>query len=225
VHWYNEVHYHSGIGYLRPADLDDVAALLDPRTIALAAPEVPLPVRARLLDLATSRGAFRVLALASAEVPDSRALIARADLVAMNAHEAAVFAGQAFDPMHPEVFLEGCRRAVEALQPSAALVVTAGANGAHGYAAGSWTRSPALKVPVASTAGAGDALLGGLLAGLAAGLPFANALELGGSVAAFSVTSPHTIPLDFTLDALVAFARRHGIALDETARLVEEVSA
>jgi sugar/nucleoside kinase (ribokinase family) len=87
---------------------------------------------------------------------------------------------------------------------------------------------PALPVPLASTAGAGDALLGALLAGLAAGLPFAagargslaerpleSALDLGALVAAFKVTSPHTIPPDFTLATLVAFARGHGVRFAE----------
>jgi putative transposase len=38
-HWYNEVHYHSGIGYLRPADLHDGnhAAILEHRQAALDA--------------------------------------------------------------------------------------------------------------------------------------------------------------------------------------------
>jgi hypothetical protein len=34
-------------------------------------------------------------------------------------------------------------------------------------------------------------------------------------VAAFKVTSPHTIPPDLSLDALVAFAREHGVAFGE----------
>jgi sugar/nucleoside kinase (ribokinase family) len=85
-------------------------------------------------------------------------------------------------------------------------------------------------VAVVSTAGAGDALLGGVLTGLAAGLPFvpdgspaaslagrplSSALELGALVAAFKVTSPHTIPPDLSLDALLALAREHGVAFAE----------
>ena len=84
-----------------------------------------------------------------------------------------------------------------------------------------------------SSAGAGDALLGGVLSGLAAGLPFAaatahratlaarplaSALDLGALVAAFKVTSPHTIPPDLSLDAVLAFAREHGVAFGEAFR-------
>jgi sugar/nucleoside kinase (ribokinase family) len=107
-------------------------------------------------------------------------------------------------------------------------VITAGPGGAFAYDGTAWTHTPALLVPVASTAGAGDALLGGLLAGLAAGLPFAgtarasladrplaSALDLGTLVAAFKVTSPHTIPPGLSLGPLLAFARGHGVAFAE----------
>jgi hypothetical protein len=83
------------------------------------------------------------------------------------------------------------------------LIVTAGAHGAFAFD-GSWTHVPTLPVRVVSSAGAGDALLGGVLSGLAAGYrsgpqPTARrsrrdrsgAVDLGALVAAF--TSPHTI--------------------------------
>jgi sugar/nucleoside kinase (ribokinase family) len=123
--------------------------------------------------------------------------------------------------------------AVLALHPGARLVVTAGARGAFAYDGAAWSHAPSLPVAVVSTAGAGDALLGGVLAGLALGLPFApagspraslaerplsSALELGALVAAFKVTSPHTIPPDLSLDALLAFAREHGVVLGEGLR-------
>jgi sugar/nucleoside kinase (ribokinase family) len=87
---------------------------------------------------------------------------------------------------------------------------------------------------VASTAGAGDALLGGVLTGLAAGLPFttpgdparaegplSSAVDLGALLAAFKVTSPHTIPPGLSLDALLSFARAHGIGFrGDLARLL-----
>jgi hypothetical protein len=79
-----------------------------------------------------------------------------------------------------------------------------------------------------STAGAGDALLAGVLSGLAAGLPFiepersqslfsgnqvSTALELGVLNAAFSVTSMHTIHPEASIDTLEAFAQLHGASL------------
>jgi fructose-1-phosphate kinase PfkB-like protein len=83
---------------------------------------------------------------------------------------------------------------------------------------------------VASTAGAGDALLGGVLAGLAMGLPFirpgpprsritdrplSSAFELAVLLASFTVTSPHTIHPGVNVGSLRAFAGQTGIVLDE----------
>jgi 1-phosphofructokinase len=96
------------------------------------------------------------------------------------------------------------------------ILLTVGARGAYGFEGGCWRHRPALGVPVASTAGAGDALLAGMLAALAAGAPFAGALDFGALLAAYKVTSPHTIHPDASLDALLAFAATHGVAFDDT---------
>ena len=71
-----------------------------------------------------------------------------------------------------------------------------------------------------STAGAGDALLAGTIAGLIGGMPFAHskgsavswkrsistAVDLGLTLAAVSVTSPHSIHPETTLESLLHFA-------------------
>ena len=62
------------------------------------------------------------------------------------------------------------------------------------------------EVEIAGTAGAGDAHFNGILTGLAAGLPLAEAHALGVLAAALSVTSLHTINKDVdrrALDTLV----------------------
>jgi sugar/nucleoside kinase (ribokinase family) len=203
----------SAAATLLPADVDEAAALLDEGTIALAAPEVGLDVRARLLELAARAGAFRAAALTTAEAKDPRArdLLARVDLLAVNQEEASALSGVPFDPDRPRPCLEACA----ALVPSegARVVVTAGRSGAFALAAGGVDHRGAPEVPVASTAGAGDALLGGILAGIAAGATFGDALALGACAAAFSVASPHTIPDGLSREALAAFAGRHGLEL------------
>jgi sugar/nucleoside kinase (ribokinase family) len=87
-----------------------------------------------------------------------------------------------------------------------------------------------------STAGAGDALLAGTIAGLVAGLPLADskdgdahctnligsAIDLGLVLAAFSLTSPHTIHPGATLESLLSFAEAQGFALSE--RMTESLS-
>ena len=217
----------SAASCLEPSDLDAAEALVDARTIVRAAPEVPLPVRRRLLELGRERGAYRAAAASSAELrgAEGRELLALADLASVNQDEAAALAGRPFTPEAAASFFE----ALPSRPP--ALVVTCGVQGAFGWDGRELRHVPALRGPVASTAGAGDAVLGGLVAGWAAGLPlFASssrplverpvesALDLGVCLAAFAVASPHTIPPDVGWARLRSFLAplgvRFGPALD-----------
>jgi sugar/nucleoside kinase (ribokinase family) len=212
-------------------DVDLVERWLSPSALALAAPEVPLPVRRHLLRRATERGALRVASLTTAEIGEAleTGFLSLVDLLALNEDEAAGLVGADFPDGAPESFL----LRLSGVVPGVHLLVTAGARGAFASDGTAWAHVPALPVAVVCSAGAGDALLGGLLTGLAVGLPFApagsspqslaerplsSALELGALVAAFKVTSPHTIPPDLSLDTLVAFAREHGVAFGEGLR-------
>jgi sugar/nucleoside kinase (ribokinase family) len=207
----------SAAAALAAPDIERAAELIERSTIALAAPEVPLGARSQLLRLATERGAFRVAAFTSAEIPEAKrlGLFALADLVALNEDEAEALTGRRFDPNNPSPLLEACAAALLTERQRTRIVLTAGVHGAFGFDGERWTHSPALPVPVASTAGAGDALLAGVLTVLAAGAPFASALDFGALLAAYKVTSPHTIPPDTGLDALLAFAAQHQVAFDD----------
>jgi sugar/nucleoside kinase (ribokinase family) len=214
---------------LTATDVDLAAPLLDSRTIALAAPEVPLAIRQRLLQVATSRRALRVAALASGEAAECRAMgfFANVDLLALNEDEATALTGVPFEAQDPHVLLDACAALLTKAQPSILILVSVGPHGAFGFEGGRWRRTPTLRVPVMSTAGAGDALLGGVLTGLSLGLPFTtegrrhdafaerpleSALELGVLLSTFKVTSPHTIHPGASLPNVVAFAQEHGIA-------------
>jgi sugar/nucleoside kinase (ribokinase family) len=216
----------SAASLLTAKDVDRALPWLDAETLAVATPEVPLAARLHLLRRAGERGSFRAASLTSAEVAEAReaGLLKLVDLLALNEDEAAALAGAPFPAGAEAPFL---RRCADALDGGVRLVVTAGARGAFAFDGTAWTRAPALAVPVVSTAGAGDALLGGVLAGLGAGLPFmdkgprrvslaerplASALDLGALLAAFKVTSPHTIPPGLSAAVLHAFAAEHGIA-------------
>jgi sugar/nucleoside kinase (ribokinase family) len=215
----------SAASAVREADVDRAVPWLSPRAIALAAPEVPLGVRRHLLRRAGEKAALRAASFTTAEIAEVRetGLLSQVDVLALNEDEAAALVGEPWPADEPGRFLERCGDVMREAQPSIQAVVTAGPQGAHGFDGSSWSHVPALSVPIASTAGAGDALLGTLLAGLAAGLPFASraresltrrpvesALDLGVLMAAFKVASPHTIPPDVTLGNLLAFARRQG---------------
>ncbi|MGE5648454.1 MAG: carbohydrate kinase family protein [Acidobacteriota bacterium] len=174
--------------------------------IALAAPEVPLEARAALLRLGTRYEFFRAASFTSQESPEALAmgLLKEVDLVALNRSESEAVLGASFDP---DRTIERLRRENPALRVS----ITAGADGSWYADTGAAPHfAPALRVPVETTAGAGDAHLGALLAGIAAGLDPAAAHELASLVAAYSVTSPHTIHPNVTHEALRAFAARYG---------------
>src|SRR5262249_4630413 len=173
-----------------------------------------------------------VAAIASVEAAEARrlGLFDHVDLLTLNEDEAAAVSGASYDRRDPRPLLDAVAAAVPKAQPRARIIVSVGAGGAHAFPDGGSTGVPALDVPVASTAGAGDALLGGVLAGLALGLPFAvpgprpaslrdrplaSALDLGACVAAYKVTSPHTIPPGFDLRVLRAFADAQGVVFGD----------
>src|SRR5581483_1003312 len=211
----------SAAASLTVADVDAVEPLLaadGTRTIALAAPEVGLECRRRLLELATAHGALRAASFTSSEVRAAHkdGTLALVDLLALNAEEASALSGLELDPDRPGPVLDACARAA----PGARLVLTAGAAGAIGFEEGRWVRRRPPAVPVVSAAGAGDALLAGVLAATAAGVPLlpaeedetllSSALDLGVLLAALSVTSPHTIHPGAGLEAMLELARTAG---------------
>ncbi|MCX5997891.1 MAG: PfkB family carbohydrate kinase, partial [Chloroflexi bacterium] len=74
----------------------------------------------------------------------------------------------------------------------AALVITLGKEGALAVLPGRAYRIPVLQIPVVSTAGAGDAVLAGLVAALSEGKPIEDGLRLGFAAAAAVCLIPAT---------------------------------
>ena len=210
-------------GELTAADIDRAALFLKrhgARAIALAAPEVPLKLRKHLLALATKHGAFRAASFASGEMAAARkhGLFRQIDLLAINEDEAATLAGVAYNPKQPQRMLGACAAMLTRANPRMQIVVSAGKHGAHAFDGGRWGHAPAIPVTVASTAGAGDALFGGVLAGLAAGLPLlGGALDLGVLLATINVTSPHTIHPARRRE-IPTVAKRLGVSLNKSLR-------
>ena len=196
--------------------------------IVLAAPEIPLKPRMRLLEMGTRAGALRAASLTTAEVPEAArlGLLAAVDLLALNEDEATVLAGCEREPGSPSRFLDALAAALAEHNPSTIAVVTAGKDGAYLLHEHRREHCPALDVCAVNTAGAGDALFGTLLACIAAGIPCVsrhslpppdaahcavdNGLALGVLAAGLSVTSPHTIAPELDLATVLDFARKHG---------------
>lgn len=211
----------SAAAALSDDDVDAVADLLGDDTIALAQPEVPLEPRRRLLELAGEAGALLAASFTSAELSDARSLglLDLVDVVAMNQHEASVVARAELERSSPGSFLERCQSAFGGPGRPVRVIVSAGRHGAYAIDGERWRHRPAPEVDVVSTAGAGDALFAGVLAGLAAGVPLLgeadsptldDALGLGVLLASVNVTSPHTIHPAADVGSIAALADRCG---------------
>lgn len=221
---------NSAAAALSDNDVDGIAALLNSdgrHTIALAVPEVPLEVRQHFMKRATEAGAFRAASFALAEVAPAKAsgMFQLLDLVSLNEEEAATLVGHSFSTDHPEVFIHYCQEFIQTCCPHLKMVVSAGKGGAYGLTNKQWQHCPAAMVDVASSAGAGDSLLGGTLSALAAGIPFlrdelqkstvnqssiGSALEFAVLLASYKCLSPHTINPRADVDSLTEFARARG---------------
>jgi len=217
---------NSAAAALIDSDMDKISESMNSesaRTIALCLPEVSLQARRRLLEIATRSGAFRAASFVLAEIEDAKhaGMFELLDLVSLNEEEAGELVGCAFAEDEPEPFLAACQRHLRNSWPELQMVVSAGANGAYGITRDAWFHAPAVGVEVLSTAGAGDSLLGGVLAGLAAGIPFlpeipvpertlSSALHLGVWLASYKCLSPHTIHPAASMEELLQFSASRG---------------
>ena len=200
---------------------------IGPSAIVAALPEVPLESRVQALRYGTEKGAYRVLSVPASEAGaflDSGAL-KDCDLLAVNLEEAAALVRrigekcEARAPAAPpaqtannigidvKTLSLGLFRHLSGLSPGAALLVTFGRGGAYTVSANRAEYVPCLPAEAVNTTGAGDAFLGGVIAGLAMGMPFqkgssdaafgatplASAAELGAACAGMSVEASDTI--------------------------------
>ena len=205
--------------------------------VALCVPEVPLELRRDFLELASDCGNYRVCSFVLGEIEEAQrmGLFSLTDLLALNQEEASALLGHGPGHVLDDGLLAECAAKLTATHPRLRMIVSAGRKGAYGFEGGSSQFCPAPMLQPMSTAGAGDALLSGVVCGLAAGLPFImqnecgnsfsgrilrTALDFGVLNASFSVTSPHTIHPDAVLMNLFAFAESHGALISDSLRSV-----
>ena len=208
------------------ADCRHPLANAGPHGIALCLPEVALDKRQEFLRVATDCGSYRVASFASAELKSAveLKLLANVDLLALNREEAMELAGSRLRDLCERQMLDACSEMATSMNPSMKILVSAGPEGTYVFESGHWSKHQAIPMDAIATAGAGDALLAGTIAGLIAGLPLADgkgsvadekrsigtAIDLGLTLAAFSVTSPNTIHPELTLESLLHFAETKG---------------
>ncbi len=190
---------------------------LSGRGVVLAAPEVPLAARLRLLQLGRQYGFLNAASFTSAEMIPAveMGLFGLTDLLSINLDEAAALLGRLAEATPPVEMVEPAIHRLYELNPAMRVAITAGKAGSWGWDGAGLTYAPAHPVQVASSAGAGDAFLAALIVGTLAGLSWSQSQELASLMAAFSVTSPHTIHPGLERRSLSAFARQLRVALSE----------
>ncbi len=224
---------------VRPADIGRARAGFASargRGIVVAAPEVPLAARMKLLMMGSAFGFLRAAALTTAEAgPAARVgMFRHADLVALNEDEARAVAGAGRGGDLRGILPRLARR-LGTFNPAIRISVTAGERGAFGFAGGRWEHVPPCPARIVNTAGAGDAHLAGLVVSRAAGLPFlggeggsrrrftdrpvTTALDFAGLLASLTTESRDTIHLSLDARMLRRHAGRAG------ARLSPQVAA
>lgn len=188
------------------SDLNEVLTEYGNRGIVLGAPEVPLLARLGLLKRAKEAGCLTVCSVLADEADEFLAQRGAAvcDLLAVNADEAAAIGGT-----------EGCEKVLLRQNKDICILMTKGKEGCDVCGRGVRGHADAIPVQIVSTAGAGDALLGGVICGLADGLPLysevtGNAVALGVVLASFAVQSPHTIPQRLRWNEVLARAKKYN---------------
>jgi sugar/nucleoside kinase (ribokinase family) len=163
--------------------------------VALAVPEFPLPAREKVLELGTRYHFFRIASFSTEEIcaEIAKGILLSCDWLAMNVDEASVVVGMKPDQYSVERIVNIAIERLAHLAPQLRISVTAGKFGSWVWDHECLDYHSAFAVSSVSTAGAGDAHLAGILAGVIAGLSTSESHELGSLVAALSVTSPHTI--------------------------------
>lgn len=197
--------------------------------IILAVPEVPASIRMRLLEHGRERGSYNVASVLSSEVDEfhKKGGFEYIDLLCVNIDEAGAICRLNTENSKSTEIVENCVKILQNENPDIRVVVTDGPNGCYGYNDGRIEYVPACEVNAIGTAGAGDALMSGILSGLCCGLPFLkgnndayfsqtplkSALEFGSLLAAVSVTSPDSIHMDIDVEFLYNFIKKRNFWL------------
>jgi len=193
--------------------------------IIMAAPEVPLEARKRLLELGKRHGLFCSASFTTGEMKQAveSGILKYVDLLSVNLDEAAEAAGIQTEKTGAEIIVRSSIEKLKSHNSCIRAAITSGKQGSWCWDGHRLNRFPAVITTAVSTAGAGDAFISGLLCGLALGLHLFEAQQLASLVAGLSVTSPHTINKDIDRRSLNTFLHSSGMIFSESViKLLEE---
>ena len=191
---------------------------LGTKGIIMAAPEVPLLARQKLLELGKQHGLFCTASFTTGEINYALdiGIMENVDLIAINIDEASVVAGSFADKIDTTSIVKSAIKKLQIHNKNIMVSVTAGKQGSWCWDSHQLNSFPAIKTEVNSTAGAGDAFFAGILCGLALGLHLFDAQRFASLVAGLSVTSPNTIHKGIDRHSLNKFLHSSDLTFSET---------
>jgi ribokinase len=186
--------------------------------IIMAAPEVPLQARKKLLELGKKNGLFCTASFTTGEIINAidDGMIECIDLIAINIDEASAVAGNQIDKTNPVNIVQSAIQNLQSHNKHIKVSVTAGKNGSWFWDGHQLNSFPSVKAKPVSTAGAGDAFFSGIICGLALGLHFADIQQLASLIAGLSVTSPDTIHKGIDRHSLKKFSETSDLTFSKT---------
>jgi sugar/nucleoside kinase (ribokinase family) len=185
--------------------------------IIMAAPEVSLLARQKLLELGKQHGLFCTASFTTGEINNALdiGILKNVDLVAINIDEASAVAGNFADKKDITSIVQSAVKKLQMHNKNIMVSVTAGKQGSWCWDSHQLNSFPAIKTEVNSTAGAGDAFFAGILCALALGLHLFDAQQFASLVAGLSVTSPNTIHKGVGRQSLYKFLLSTDVSFSE----------
>lgn len=198
---------NSACALVSPAYVERCAAEsdMDENSLVVAAPEIPLESRIRLLEIGRAKNAFTVSSFIAGEAREFEKAggFLLSQMIAINMDEAAAAGGG----------IESAANKISGINPEIKIIITAGAGGSYIYEDGLLTHIACIPEDAVNTAGAGDAYLGGAAAAIISGMNFRKAAGYGAVIARFAVLSRNAIAGGVTLENVESYIREKNIPI------------
>jgi sugar/nucleoside kinase (ribokinase family) len=185
--------------------------------IIMAAPEVPLLGRQKLLELGKQYGLFCTASFTTEEINYAidTGIMKNVDLIAINIDEASAISGSFPDKTNMISIVQSAIEKLQMHNKNIMVSITAGKQGSWCWDNYKLNSFPAIRTEVTSTAGAGDAFFAGILCGLAVGLHLFDAQQFASLVAGLSIGSPNTIHKGVDRHSLYKFLHSSDLTFSE----------
>jgi len=187
--------------------------------IIVAAPEVPLGARKKLLEMGKQNGLFCSASFTSEEIclAVKTGLMSMVDLLAVNIEEAYALVDGKTDKTDTMAVIQSAIKILQESNNKMLVSVTAGIQGSWCWDRNELNFFPAIETTAISTAGAGDAFFSGILIGHILGLHIFDAQQLASLIAGLSVTSPDTIHKGIDRSSLKSFMVKSNLKISDKA--------